>query len=176
MKSQLRVLCFQHLKNGMPFPSGFHGFSRQIHCLESLFSYSYCVVFLWLPSRLLFCITAIWFWCTWAEISLGLPLFEFSEPLEFVCLFLFSKLRGFQPLFLQKIFSSILFFLSGILLTQKALFLFFPFYLSLFFILNKFIHLPLGQCFPMYYLFCHWSNRWPPFRGKVLFLGLFEVI
>ena len=31
MKSQLRVLYFQHLKNGMPLPSGFHGFSRHIH-------------------------------------------------------------------------------------------------------------------------------------------------
>lgn len=99
--------------------------------------------------------------------------FEFSEPLEFVCLF--SKLRGFSAIISLKNFQQhTIFFSLG--LTQRLFLFFFHFIYLLFFILNKFVHLPVGWCFPMYYLFCHWSNWWPPFRGKVLFLGLLELI
>lgn len=141
MKSQLIVLYFRHLKNGMPVPSGFHGFSRQIHS-------HWITLLLWLPCcfSLIAFKTFILYYCNLTLMHLGIDFFGFILFWIFwaswLCMFIsIFQVEGFSAIISSKNFQQhTIFSLWDSINTKGSVHFFFHFtYLCSSFWINLFI-------------------------------------
>ena len=114
--------------------------------IESLFSYGYRVVFPLIAFK-----TFILYYCNLTLMHLGIDFFGFILFWIFwaswLCMFIsIFQVEGFSAIISSKNFQQhTIFSLWDSINTKGSVhFFFFSFYLSLFFILNKFIHLPVG--------------------------------
>lgn len=98
----LFVFIYVYLKTTVPSPSGLHGFIWKSTLVQNGISPK---VLYYLPFCFQdFCFIVLFFrslmWCDFSWISLQIFCFRFTHLLGYVCLYLTTNLRSYQPLFI----------------------------------------------------------------------------